>query len=122
MSRAGRRTPRRPREARLASEPLLKRRRAYAPIDVLTPESEARVHVTGHTDRVGSKVYNQMLAGKRTAAVIEALKSMGVPSAWITGDAFGEENPISISRNPHDARTNTGPSRFECLTGISVAA
>jgi flagellar motor protein MotB len=65
--------------------------------------TDARVHVKGNTDRVGSKVYNQQLAERRTMSVIEALKAMDVPAAWITGEAFGAENPISISKNPHDA-------------------
>ena len=57
----------------------------------------------GNTDRVGAKAYNEQLAARRAKSVIGMLESMGIPSAWITSEAFGEENPISISRNPHDA-------------------
>ena len=32
-----------------------------------------------------------------------ALLSSGLSEAWILSEAFGEANPISISRNPSDA-------------------
>ena len=57
----------------------------------------------GNADRVGPKAYNQTLSQNRAASVKAALISAGVPEGWIASEAFGEENPISISRNPHDA-------------------
>ena len=44
MRRGARRTPRRSRDPGLAAEPFAPLRRAYAPVDVLSPEAEARVH------------------------------------------------------------------------------
>ena len=32
-----------------------------------------------------------------------ALAASGVSQGWFIREAYGKENPISISRNPHDA-------------------
>lgn len=64
---------------------------------------EGRVHIMGNTDLVGTKGYNQTLSESRAASTKSALIAAGVPSSWITSEAFGKTNPISISRNPNDA-------------------
>ena len=69
----------------------------------LSKLEEARVYVMGNADRVGPKAYNLSLSGKRATSVSSALVAAGVPKTWITLEAFGEHNPISISYNPHDA-------------------
>ena len=65
--------------------------------------SDARVYVMGNADRVGPKEYNQALSEKRATSVKATLIAAGVPESWVSSEAFGEKNPISISRNPHDA-------------------
>lgn len=74
-----------------------------AVVEQLRLLSDAAVHVMGNTDRAGSKGYNQVLSTKRENSVTEALIAAGVPARWITSEAFGMENPISISSNVHDA-------------------
>jgi len=62
----------------------------------------ARVYIAGNTDRVGAKEYNELLSLRRAESVAKALIARGVPADWIVMEAFGDSNPISISRNPHD--------------------
>lgn len=64
---------------------------------------QGRLFIKGNTDRVGPKTYNLALSERRADAVTIHLRAAGVPAAWISEQAFGEENPVSISRNPHDA-------------------
>ena len=64
---------------------------------------EAKIFLSGNTDRTGSKKYNLELSERRIAAVRAALLSAGLPEVWILSEGFGETNPISIPRNPGDA-------------------
>jgi len=63
--------------------------------------SNARIHVTGNADQPGTMTYNQELSEKRAQAVRAGLIEAGIPSTWITSDAFGSENPLP--NNPYDA-------------------
>ena len=64
---------------------------------------EAKIYLSGNTDRTGTKQYNAELSERRVGSVRAALVASGLPKAWIQSTAYGEENPISISRNPSDA-------------------
>lgn len=64
---------------------------------------EAEIFLSGNTDRTGSKQYNLELSQRRIDSVRATLLSAGLPEVWILSEAFGEENPISIPRNPGDA-------------------
>jgi outer membrane protein OmpA-like peptidoglycan-associated protein len=64
---------------------------------------EAKIFLSGNTDRSGAKQYNLELSERRIDSVRSALLSSGLPEVWIFSEAFGEENPISISRNLSDA-------------------
>lgn len=63
----------------------------------------ARVYVWGHTDRVGSEEYNQILSNKRSASTRNALVRGGIPQDWIRTVGYGEAPPYRISTNAHDA-------------------
>ena len=53
------------------------------------------VRVQGHTDNVGTPVYNKELSRKRAEAVVVALVKAGVPKARLSSEGFGLENPIA---------------------------
>ena len=54
----------------------------------------AEVVVIGHTDRVGSREYNDMLSRERAQAIARRLVSSGVPTNAIEVAARGERDPI----------------------------
>jgi outer membrane protein OmpA-like peptidoglycan-associated protein len=64
---------------------------------------DARIFVSGHTDRAGSREYNQKLSEKRAAGVMATLVRGGVPREWIIPQAFGQARPVRLSTNIHDA-------------------
>jgi outer membrane protein OmpA-like peptidoglycan-associated protein len=65
--------------------------------------TDARVYVMGNTDMTGSSKYNLKLSEKRAESVTSALLAAGMPKQWFTPVVFGEHNPVSITRNPHNA-------------------
>lgn len=53
------------------------------------------VHITGHTDRVGSRERNLVLSTERAASVAAALAEAGVDPERIGFSADGEDNPAT---------------------------
>lgn len=49
-----------------------------------------RLTITGHADRVGSKLYNTGLSKRRAQAVRNQLVACGVPASMISEKAYGE--------------------------------
>lgn len=51
------------------------------------------IEVTGHTDRIGSDVYNQKLSERRAQSVKDYLVSKNIPAERITAKGMGERSP-----------------------------
>jgi outer membrane protein OmpA-like peptidoglycan-associated protein len=62
-------------------------------------QGEVRVVVTGHTDTVGSRAYNQRLSERRALAVKNEM----------VRDGFSEEEITTVGRNFSDPLVPTGP-------------
>jgi OOP family OmpA-OmpF porin len=56
--------------------------------------SISNVSITGYTDRLGSKKYNQKLSERRANAVKDYLVSKGVDAGRLNAYGKGEENPV----------------------------
>ncbi len=55
------------------------------------------IEVVGHTDNVGSEIYNQKLSSKRAANVANYLVGLGIPANKIYYRGEGESNPIMLN-------------------------
>lgn len=53
------------------------------------------IHVTGHTDRIGSPQYNQKLSERRAKEVRDYLVSKDVPANRIAVEGKGETQPVT---------------------------
>ncbi len=62
--------------------------------------------ITAHTDSVGNISFNEQLAQKRAAVVVEALKNKGIPTDGIIVTAFGERNPVASNRTEDGRQRN----------------
>jgi len=69
-----------------------------------------KIHVTGHTDRIGSDQYNQKLSEERANAVREYLISKDIPANRITVAGMGESQPAT------QASDCTGPRSQKLIT------
>jgi OOP family OmpA-OmpF porin len=87
---------------------------------VLTPESdtvlsyavttlqhhpELVIEVDGHTDSVGSTIYNLKLSQRRAEAVLDYLKSHGVTNK-LTAKGYGKADPIADNRTAEGRLAN----------------
>jgi len=61
--------------------------------DILNRYPKTSIKIIGHTDNVGSEVYNQQLSEKRSAAVGTALEGRGVAAYRISSRGRGESEP-----------------------------
>ena len=55
------------------------------------------VVLEGHTDARGTDAYNQKLSDKRAKAVAKALADLGIASAKISTEAYGESKPVATN-------------------------
>ena len=53
-----------------------------------------KIEVAGHTDRSGSRAFNQKLSEDRAAAVKEYLVAQGAPATALTSKGYGESRPL----------------------------
>ena len=67
---------------------------------------ETDLLVLGHTDSIGSELYNLRLSIDRAEAVMEVLRSLGVSLARLTADGRGEAEPIADNATPEGRAIN----------------
>jgi OOP family OmpA-OmpF porin len=54
--------------------------------------------VTGHTDSVGSAIYNEKLSKRRALSAKKFLVSKGLPSDRIVTNGKGEQQPVASNK------------------------
>lgn len=64
-------------------------------VPTLNGVPDLALHIVGHTDSAGSEMYNLQLSIKRSEAVMEYLRTRGVPLERMTADGKGEAEPIA---------------------------
>ena len=62
---------------------------------IVSQYGKTQLIVAGHTDSVGSEMYNLQLSIKRGEAVMEHLRSRGIVLARLSADGKGEAEPIA---------------------------
>ncbi|MEN8162083.1 MAG: OmpA family protein [Myxococcota bacterium] len=64
---------------------------------ILNANPGKAVRVEGHTDSIGTDVYNQGLSERRAASVKDYLAGQGVDGTRLSTAGFGESNPIAAN-------------------------
>jgi outer membrane protein OmpA-like peptidoglycan-associated protein len=57
------------------------------------------IFLEGHTDKVGSEKYNQLLSAERVKTIKEELVRLGIGEEKMTTKAYGELNPVERGSN-----------------------
>jgi OOP family OmpA-OmpF porin len=66
--------------------------------EILNKYPQLKVEVAGHTDSIGTEVYNQDLSQRRAQTVYNYLTGKGVDAARLVGpNGFGELKPIDVN-------------------------
>ncbi len=72
----------------------------------LDSNPQGMITVTGHTDHIGTKEYNQGLGLRRAQFVQGYLESKGIPPGRIVTASMGEEQPVGDNQNAEGRATN----------------
>ena len=72
----------------------------------LDPLSDYTIHVSGHTDNIGSFEYNEKLSEKRAVAVRDYLISKKIDSTRIAIDFHGECEPVAANSSEENCALN----------------
>lgn len=74
-----------------------------------------QVEISGHTDKVGTKVYNKRLSLRRANAVRSFLTSKGVDPRRIKTVGYGEDRPIASNDDDKEGRELNRRVEFKVL-------
>jgi OmpA-OmpF porin, OOP family len=81
-------------------------------IAILGKYPELKVEVAGHTDSIGTEVYNQGLSERRAQAVYDYLASHGIDAGRMVGPTgYGETRPIAPNTNEDGSDNPDGRAR-----------
>lgn len=75
-----------------------------------------KVEISGHTDNVGKKVYNQILSQKRAEAVKDFLTKKGIDSRRVTAVGYGSTKPLASNDDEEDGRELNRRVEFKVLS------
>lgn len=79
------------------------------------------IQVEGHTDAIGSEAYNQDLAQRRAAAVVDYLVGQGVARDRLTAVGYGESRPTATN-DSREGRAQNRRVRFVIVDKKQPAA
>jgi outer membrane protein OmpA-like peptidoglycan-associated protein len=74
--------------------------------DVLVRYPETEITVTGHTDAIGTDVYNQALSERRADRVRDYLAVAGVAGGRMRARGMGESMPVATNSTPEGRQEN----------------
>ncbi len=74
-----------------------------------------KVEISGHTDNVGSKSYNQLLSRKRAEAVKDFLTKKGIDARRISVVGYGETRPLASNDDDKEGRELNRRVEFKVL-------
>jgi outer membrane protein OmpA-like peptidoglycan-associated protein len=88
-----------------------KQLRAVAKLLLTNSTASRHIIVEGHTDAVGTDVYNHALSARRADAVVRELTAAGVASSRITRRAVGAARPVEPNRKPDGSDNPEGRAK-----------
>ena len=74
--------------------------------ETLNKYADTKIIVAGHTDDTGSDAFNQTLSEKRAAAVVSYLAGKNVAADRLTGEGFGESQPVVANDSDENRAKN----------------
>ncbi len=80
----------------------------------LQTNPKIKVQISGHTDNVGDKTYNQNLSEKRATSVVDYLINAGIPKEQLVIKGFGEAKP-QVENNSVENKAKNRRIEFEIL-------
>lgn len=79
------------------------------------------VEISGHTDNVGSAVYNQRLSQRRAQAIVNWLMEKGVEKGRLKAMGYGEERPLASNDDEKEGRELNRRVEFKVIGTTALA-
>ena len=86
--------------------------------NMLVENTRAIVEISGHTDNIGTKEYNNQLSYRRAKAVVDVLTRKGIDPVRIKAAGYGEDRPIASNDDERDGRELNRRVEFKVLSFI----
>lgn len=86
--------------------------------NMLTENSRYIVEISGHTDNIGTKEYNNQLSYRRAKAVVDELVRRGMSQSRVQAVGYGEDRPIASNDDERDGRELNRRVEFKVLRFI----
>ena len=78
-----------------------------SPAKLKAEPASTELNISGHTDSVGKKAYNQKLSDRRAHAVADYLVNAGVPASSIKSvEGYGASNPVADNKTKEGRAQN----------------
>lgn len=90
-------------DAQLTATGKSEMRKVY---DFLNSDSTLNLEVRGHTDAVGTDMYNEKLSNDRCMAVVQYLIGLGLSPKRVIWKGYGSQNPSSDNTTPEGRMQN----------------
>lgn len=84
-------------------------------IAFLLKNPKLKIEISGHTDNIGSKVYNQQLSENRANAVKDYLSEHGVALTRLSSKGFGDSKPLG-DNSTEEGRFKNRRTEFSILS------
>lgn len=84
-------------------------------IKMLNDVPTLKIEISGHTDNVGSELYNQELSERRAKSVVDYLVDNGIDSDRLTYKGYGLTQPIA-SNETEDGRAMNRRTEFKVIS------
>lgn len=75
-------------------------------LEFLNSNPDLQIEVSGHTDNVGDKIYNQILSEKRAKTVSEYLTQHGVQASRVKFKGYGDTKPVNNNETDEGRQLN----------------
>ena len=82
---------------------------------LMAVNDKIKVEISGHTDNIGKKDYNQWLSQKRANAVVAYLVNKGLDERRFVAKGYGETMPLASNDNEKDGRMLNRRVEFKIL-------
>jgi len=80
--------------------------------ELLQKNPKMKIEISGHTDNIGTKEYNQVLSENRAKAVYDYLLQHGIAKERLTYKGYGFDKPIDTN-DTEQGRANNRRTEFK---------
>ena len=81
---------------------------------LLSDLPELRIEISGHTDNIGNKSYNELLSQRRADAVVRYLVSKGIDKNRLIAKGYGQSIPVATN-DTEEGRSTNRRTEFEII-------